>query len=297
MSSDKNARASLVKTKWGFYQYQPSPTKDELCQYYTDRYYQEGFGSHLPEYDQEEIQWNKARAELIVLGMESLRQVSGFSALDVGCGEGWLFDALHARGAFVCGMDYSRIGIERWHPHLLPCFTQGDLYSLLEERCGRSEQIDMVFLGNVIEHVVDPENLLRRIKNLLAPSGLLVIVAPNDFSDLQEQLMAQGQADAPWWLGYPDHLSYFSGVTMRSFLTDMGFDLRLVSADSPIEFNLLTEQTNYVKDRTRGPDAHRRRMRIDNYLFGKSPEALFSIYRTLGSIGVGRNLIYYCSAK
>jgi 2-polyprenyl-3-methyl-5-hydroxy-6-metoxy-1,4-benzoquinol methylase len=285
----------LIKTKWGFYQYAPLPSSEEMEEYYSRRYYQEGLGSYATHYDEEEIMWWRVRAELIAAAVGELFADPGASFLDVGCGEGWMLDAMHKRGYKVQGFDFSRAGIAKWHEYLLPYFIQGNIYNLLEQHFKSDERYDVIFLGNVLEHVVNPEELLRKIKQLLSPQGILIIVVPNDFSDLQLHLLEINAAMQPWWLAYPEHLSYFNSDSMKNLLEDVGFILHKIVGDFPGEFNLFSDLTNYVQDRSAGPQIHRRRMRIDNYLFGIDSRKLLDIYTILGSMGVGRNLIYYCS--
>ena len=41
--------------------------------------------------------------------------------------------------------------------------------------------MDIIHLGNVIEHVLNPEDLLKKIKNILSSNGILICTFPNDF--------------------------------------------------------------------------------------------------------------------
>lgn len=293
------AKRNLIKTKWGGYQYSPSPAVEELEEIYSKRYYQERIGSYSPHYTEEEILWWQVRAELIVMALEKMEGINSPvpSLLDVGCGEGWLLDAVYKRGYAVKGFDFSNAGISKWHPHLLPFFSQGDVYSLLEEDCSAGKRYDAIFLGNVIEHVVAPDVLLQTLKKLLSPDGILIVVAPNDFSDLQAHLLDVGAVEKPWWLSYPEHLSYYNKNSMECFLGDAGFVLKKVAGDFPAEFNLFSDLTNYVIDPSVGPQTHKLRVRIDNYLFNLDPQKLLDIYAILGSMGVGRNLIYFSSLR
>ena len=55
----------LIKTKWGFYQYDPLPSEKELQEYYEKKYYQEGLGSYEVVYSQEELAYFRLKAALI----------------------------------------------------------------------------------------------------------------------------------------------------------------------------------------------------------------------------------------
>ena len=131
-------------------------------------------------------------------------------------------------------------------------FIQGDIYVLLKERAAKKDNVDVIILANVIEHVLDPVELLENIKPLLAPGGVLVILAPNDFSALHERLLEQRMIPQPFWLAYPEHLSYFNKEAMTQLLTARQYKLLSVIAENPIDLNLLNANSNYITDRSKG---------------------------------------------
>ena len=290
--------AELQKTQWGFYQYSPVPSSETLREYYAKKYYQEGLGSYSQSYSDEQVKWWNVRAELIAM---MAQQIFPFQPeqtfLDIGCGEGWTMNAMASRGYAVQGFDYSDFGIKKWNQQLLDSFSQGDIYDLLDTCVTEYKVFDIILLGNVIEHVPHPEKLLLSIRSVLSEQSLVIIVAPNDFSDLQSEIITNGFVDEPWWLCYPDHISYFNKNSMYNFLGSLGYSIHGTLGDYPIEYALYSKHTNYAQNRSVGPCVHELRVRHDNYLFGKSPDALLEYYKLLGSIGEGRDLIYFCSQK
>ncbi len=98
----------------------------------------------------------------------------GQRVLDVGCGPGYLCEALRDRG-------YSVTGIERpgWGP---PAGAQGfelveaDLEHGLPPIEGR---FNAIICADVLEHLRNPESLLRQLRGLLAPRGRLIASLPN----------------------------------------------------------------------------------------------------------------------
>lgn len=214
--------------------------------------------------------------------------------LDVGCGEGWLLADMCQQGWEVAGIDFSRAGVARWNPDVLPFLVQGNVYDILNVLISDQKRYDMIHLGNVIEHVLDPEKILFQINEILASQGIFIITAPNDFSPLQNYLLANNYADREYFLFYPDHISYFNKESMANFLEASGYRVLEVISDFPIEFNLLAEHTNYIKNKDVGKILHKKRIKIENLLFEQNPNILIDIYRTLGKNGLGRNLIYYC---
>ncbi len=202
---------------------------------------------------------------------------------------------MHQQGWEVMGIDFSREGISHWNPDMTPFFLQGNIYKLLDDINATHKHYNIIHLGNVIEHVLDPENLLLKIKEVLSSDGILIIVAPNDFSQLQNHLLLNNYVDEKYFLAYPDHISYFNKESMSMFLTELGYNIIEIISDFPIEFNLLTESTNYVKNKNIGKSVHRQRIKFENMLFEQDPQILIDIYRALGKNGLGRNLIYYCT--
>lgn len=289
----------LIKTKHGFYQFRPLPSEKSLRDYYARKYYQNPKGtSYTVRYTSEEIKYFRLKAALIYRQVLKLRKPSRTGTfLDVGCGEGWLLDCFFKNGFKVRGIDYSSFAIRKFHPRLVSYFEQGDVNELLEKYAETGKKSDVIVIANVIEHVLDPVKLLGKIKMLLAPGGLLAIVAPNDFSPLQKYLLRKKIVSRKYWAAYPDHISYFNKETMMRFLSKQGWDVLAVVADNPVDFDLLNPDSNYVEDRSKGKNSHMRRVKTDLFLAGLSEEKLLELYTTLGSMGAGRDLTYYAGIK
>jgi len=287
--------ARIKKNKWGFYQYDPLPTEKELNDYYEKKYYQEGRGSYEITYTEEEISYFMLNASLIYRQTVKLSPaMEEKKLLDVGCGEGWIMDKFFQSGVSVTGLDFSRFALDKMHPHLLPFFEQGNIYDVLQEKLKQKITFDFIVCANVLEHVVDPAGLLSIIRNLMHPNSLLILIVPNDFSVLHQHLLETKKISREFWLCYPDHLSYFSKESMQKFLNDSGYSVHAVVADNPIDLNLLNDNSNYIEEQNKGKNTHLFRVRADNFLASIDEGKLLSLYEVLGSMGVGRDLNYYC---
>jgi RimJ/RimL family protein N-acetyltransferase len=139
-------------------------------------------------------------------------------------------------------------------------------------------------LLNVLEHVPDPAEMLRGIRRVLEPDGLLYIRVPNDFNPLQES--AQRKLDAePWWIAVPDHVNYFDVASLCSLTRQIGFETVDVQADFPMELFLLMG-LRYVGDPEVGATCHGYRVEAERSM---APDARRALFRALAASGMGRN--------
>ena len=214
--------------------------------------------------------------------------------LDVGCGEGWALDYFQRQGWDVLGLDFSSFSLEQFHPGLRGRLRAGDLYDGLQELITEGRQFDELWLDNVLEHVIDPAGLLRRCRALTRPGGVLMVDVPNDFSPLQQHLLATGHIDRPFWVALPDHLSYFGAAGLRNLATATGWHTAKTLGDQPIDLNLFNPVTNYVMDRAAGKGAHQSRLEQDNFLLRTAPlPAVAAYYEAMAGVGLGRSLVAF----
>jgi 2-polyprenyl-3-methyl-5-hydroxy-6-metoxy-1,4-benzoquinol methylase len=142
--------------------------------------------------------------------------------LDVGCGAGVTGAWVKARypGAFVLGLEGEsalREAIER-------NVDQALIHDLAEE-IPDIGTFDLVLLLDVLEHLQHPERVLRRVHEMLAPGGTLIVSLPNvAHLSVSIPLLLFGRfqyADA----GILDrtHLRFFVHSTAAALLRDCGF--------------------------------------------------------------------------
>ena len=148
------------------------------------------------------------------------------AVLDIGC----------ADGAFLTQLPPSctRVGVDVAPNRFRPAgirFVQTDVsrQSLpFVDGC-----FDVVYAGEIIEHVLDTEGLLEDIRRVLRAGGLLVLTTPNLCSLKNLYYWLRGRQLA--WVDYKNnqygHVRYFSPQSLRLLLRDMGFTvLRMCSS-------------------------------------------------------------------
>jgi 2-polyprenyl-3-methyl-5-hydroxy-6-metoxy-1,4-benzoquinol methylase len=281
----------------GWRRVEPRPTADELRTFYANEYFQASHGTYAPDYSETELAHRDLIARLLLFAAERARGRGGGRFLEVGCGEGWLLAAAKTAGFEVAALDFSDDGLKRFHPDLLASATFGDAFDNLERLIDAGERFDVVAMEHVLEHVLDPEQLLRRLPRLIAPDGVCAITVPNDFSPLQLAARAAGHVERDFWLAPPQHLNYFEAKSLTALLERLGFETRLAYASFPIDWFLMHPGSNYVADPRAGKPAHRGRMAIDLLLAEAGLPAYLALAQALFGCGAGRSLTVIARPK
>lgn len=97
--------------------------------------------------------------------------------LDVGCGDGDVTAEIRSlTGARVTGVDVSEVAVESSKRRGLEayCVNVNDNALPFDD-----ESFDVVYLAEVIEHLVRPDHALREIRRVLRPGGHLIVSTPN----------------------------------------------------------------------------------------------------------------------
>jgi 2-polyprenyl-3-methyl-5-hydroxy-6-metoxy-1,4-benzoquinol methylase len=157
--------------------------------------------------------------------LEQLRAaVAGRSprVLDVGCGEGQLTAELARAGVRVVGVDVAQEPLRRAHardPTLDLRVIPVDGRWPLEDA-----SFDVVWAGEVIEHVADTTGWLSQVRRVLAPSGTLLLSTPAHGRLLMLSLALSRRRFARHFDPLADHLRFYSAGTLRRLLQDFGFE-------------------------------------------------------------------------
>lgn len=282
--------ARLRRHPLGFWQVRDMPDASALRSYYAERYFQASHGNYRPTYTEAERAWFDLRTARLAAAVREAGGPGSGCLLDVGCGEGFGMDWFDRNGWDVRGIDMSQVGIEAMNPHLLDRVEFGDMLELLQWQRSTGHTYDLLWLTNVLEHVPDPPLLLSELASLLSPSGRAVVTVPNDASEWQERLYADGRIPRRFWIAIPDHLAYFGPESLRATAEAAGWSCARVLADFPIDWFLGNPESEYVSAPKKGKGAHQARIAVDTALAGQPVQRVNAFYESLAAVGMGRQL-------
>lgn len=144
------------------------------------------------------------------------------SVLEVGCSTGYFTKAMVARGCNVVGLELDADAAERaeeWAERVVV----GDLND--EEIWGyvKDESFDVVVLGDVLEHLLDPLESLRHAVRKLKPSGFVVTSLPNIADgDIRMSLLLGRFQYREVGLLDRTHIHFFTLESMRDLMKQAG---------------------------------------------------------------------------
>jgi 2-polyprenyl-3-methyl-5-hydroxy-6-metoxy-1,4-benzoquinol methylase len=275
-----------------FYEVHPKPTVEDLEKHYREKYYQDGHGLYQTEYSPDELRWFHNLAKV---SLETTHQLGlDKCLLDLGCGEGYFTKAFQSFGWEVTCCDFSDFGIKRHNPDMMRYFTAGNFNQFINAKLAAKASFGLVNLQNVLEHVLNPVELLMDLKALVSAQGAVRIKVPNDFSSFQEELVKSGLTTKTWFTP-PEHLSYFNSTSLVNLLEYCGYRLLSLQTTFPIEIFLANEHSHYWLDRTRGKGAQRARIFCENHLIEKSIPDFIKYSEAAAKLSFGRELIAYAT--
>lgn len=283
----------LKKHLLGFWEIAEKPTSQELQQYYANKYYQEGKGSYELEYSKDELLYFRAKLEQRYSVLQHLipRVCEGTGRLlDVGCGEGFALDFFRKQGWLVKGIDFSSAGVTAKNPGCTDSLVTGDIFALLQTEIAGGTSYDVVWLQNVLEHVIDPLDLLTSLRTLVSPGGIAVVTVPNDCSITQRAALTHCHIDGAFWVAPPDHLTYFDGNSLAATANATGWECVEMLGDFPVDWFLFHPSSNYVRDKSVGKAAHKARVQIENLIHTQPIEHVIQFWSAVARLGLGRDL-------
>lgn len=147
------------------------PTGASLARMYDAEYFEQDFRCGRSEARSDDEEAFRAENDGLLDRLESLRGEGRL--LEVGCASGLLLKRARERGWSVTGVELSPEAVAQARARGLTVH-QGTLH----DAAFAHASFDLVFLGDVLEHVPDCRETLREVERVLVPGGHVMVRGP-----------------------------------------------------------------------------------------------------------------------
>ncbi|MCD4701552.1 MAG: class I SAM-dependent methyltransferase [Candidatus Aegiribacteria sp.] len=211
-------------TECGLVYLSERPAEKVLANMYNRAYYEDGdvgYKDYLQTFDKYHDTFmkifNRRHRDL-------LRHARGKRLLEIGCAYGFLLNYLDERGWEVQGIEISPLSSEYARNELGLNVHTGSV----ESADLKEHSFDVILLLDVLEHLHRPCDILRRIRELLSPEGILVVQCPWELYHWEEITEAIIKGKRPGTIkpdAVPTHLYFFQPRTLDAILEKGGFKI------------------------------------------------------------------------
>lgn len=242
------------------YYLNPRPTVDTLGVIYSpEEYYSYSFAERGSAWVLRARRLrDRSKVERALKHVE--RERKQVKVLDIGAGDGALlevFESSGVPGSNLCGVDLEPWAVERLHARGF----NGTL-GRVEELKLPTESFDVVTMIQVIEHVADPQKVMRSVNRTLRPGGVFLLETPN-MASWDRRFFAQKT-----WGGYhfPRHWTLWDLESIAWTLKQAGFDT--VEVSTPPAAVTWTWSVNHALQEGKWPQ------KVSNFFTMNNPVAL-----------------------
>ncbi len=200
----------------------PQPTAEEITQLYSKEYFEGDFRcGHAGSYFDDDSFTG-------IVDHQLLQRIRGFKPggrfLEVGCAGGAFLDAARKAGYTVRGVEFSDDAAQLAREKFGLDVITGDLQAAQFPDAG----FDMVFMGDVIEHLPDPAATVAEINRITAENGLLVLACPTQTNTIFSRIgfFVYGMLGKKATINLPPyHLFEYRPASLGRLLDRCGFEL------------------------------------------------------------------------
>jgi 2-polyprenyl-3-methyl-5-hydroxy-6-metoxy-1,4-benzoquinol methylase len=206
--------------------YTPQPLPQELEEFYNSEDYRSKFSESLMSGSEfasnRYLQFEKALKKYTPKVLtQSSRQL-----LDIGCGTGDFLKVAQQHNWQVTGTEISSLASAKANKLLgQDCVIPGDILSLDLP----SNHYDVVTLYHVIEHLLEPNNLIQKVYQVLKPGGVFFLETPN-IAGFGARLKGKEWSQ----IKPPEHIIYFKFNSLRYCLQFANFTNNFIFTSSPL---------------------------------------------------------------
>ena len=173
---------------------------------------------------------------------EKLHISRDWKMLDYASGYGFFIQLMNKHGYTFDGLDISKERLSICHARLAESDYNGHIYStnLLEEDVPLElvGKYDLITMFHLLEHLINPVELLVKVQKMLKPNGILVLELPNYANSMME--ISKEFHD---FFFIRDHVAYYTPETVKIPLREAGFTDIMVNG---VQIYGLTNHMNWI---------------------------------------------------
>ena len=278
----------------GFRHLHPFPTESDLQRFYHDQYFREIKPFPYETVSPEFIAKQRQDALVNPNYLEIYNQVVGYiwtnhlKMVDVGCGNDLLALVFREQGWQTWNIEPNRDAAAYLAKYQLEVINQ-PVEAIIDFGL---KDISFINLQFVLEHIREPETVLKFFNQIMVSGGVIRISVPNDFSEGQLAYL-EHYGREPKWVNVPDHINYFTFDSLSRLLERTGFKEVYRTTNFPLELLLLAGKDYYHDEQERvqvGPFVRNFEMAL--FKTGRSSQ-LKKLYESLAAQGLGRCIYMY----
>ena len=147
--------------------------------------------------------------------------------VDIGCGGGYFLNLISSYNVQLVGLEISDIEIDRARQNIAK-----DNISLIQHDLSfglpfKNDSVDIIFNSSVLEHLENPEHMIREAYRVLKKSGKIIGRTPNKYSLMEIGSKILSESGLRRVLNKPDpgHISLFTEKYLSDCLTTSDFQI------------------------------------------------------------------------
>lgn len=166
------------------------------------------------------------------------KDIKGLNVLDCGISKGTVAEILSKEGANCFGIDVNQREIGGVK------IVQADLNNGIPDL---GTKFDIIFAGEIVEHLFDDSRFIRECREILKPDGILIVTVPNLVSFVNRFMAFFGMMPMTAYATDSFHYHVYNQRRLQDLIKKEGFKILKATSSYYLPFNFLAKITGAGK--------------------------------------------------
>jgi len=159
-----------------------------------------------------------------ILDLINIKELTNKKILDIGCASGYLSQELKQADNYVVGIDISATNLAKISSAIDKTLVL-DIENDAWPESFTKNKFDVIIMAEIIEHLFDQDNLLKKLKQILQSSGFIILTTPNFLTWNNRLRMLFGKYGDKEILYDKSHINLLSYVGLKKKLNQHNFKI------------------------------------------------------------------------